>query len=205
MHKCLTSSNEKLQRDNIWVFSLVAVLCCPFRGICEKLCYARGGNFGFPSVHNHHMENYKLSQRDDFVEIMCAEIDTVKPDVVRLHDAGDFYSVAYLYKWISIAVMNPDVIFYAYTKSFPLFKGVTLPPNMIVIGSAGGKLPVPADWPKAIVIPHKDKVPVGTKLGNKSDLDNIIHIAQCVADGKPAVLAFRAHGLAKNWLKTAVS
>lgn len=201
----LTCGNSKLKKDGIWSFGLVAVLCCPFADKCIKLCYARQGSYGFPCIRRHRLNNFKASQRQDFVEIMCDEIAQVKPAVVRLHDSGDFYSREYLFKWIFIAIRNPNVIFYAYTKSFPLFVGVSLPDNLIVIGSAGGKWPVPDNWPKAIVIPHKSAVPDGHKLGNKSDLDNLIHVMSCLVKGERPLLALRAHGLARNWLKQKVA
>jgi len=77
---------------------------------------------------------------------MNEAIQKKKVDILRLHDSGDFYSIAYLNKWIEIAKANKDVIFYAYTKSIPFFKRskemdttFLLPKNLIIIFSEGSK------------------------------------------------------------------
>jgi hypothetical protein len=69
---------------------------------------------------------------------MNIEIKKKKADAIRIHDSGDFYSREYLQKWITIANDNPNVNFYAYSKSLPYFKDITLPNNMDVIFSVGG-------------------------------------------------------------------
>lgn len=38
--------------------------------------------------------------------------------VMRIHVSGDFYSAAYVRKWIKIAKASPDVQFFAYTRSW---------------------------------------------------------------------------------------
>jgi hypothetical protein len=67
--------------------------------------------------------------------------------VLRWHVAGDFFKLAYLEAAIELARMNPDRLFYAYTKSlkflaeFPMLdpsNGVLLP-NFLVTSSRGGK------------------------------------------------------------------
>jgi len=53
---------------------------------------------------------------------------------VRIHEAGDFYSQAYLDNWFLIAKEFPGLTFYAYTKSFHLdFSGK--PSNFVLIAS----------------------------------------------------------------------
>ena len=49
-------------------------------------------------------------------------------------------------KWVTIAKQNKDVIFYAYTKSIPFFKGtfqgkpiINIPKNLKIIFSEGSK------------------------------------------------------------------
>jgi len=71
---------------------------------------------------------------------MNEEIRKKKVTHIRIHDSGDFYSIAYLNKWISIATQNKDVIFYAYTKSIKFFiDGLLLPKNLKIIFSEGSK------------------------------------------------------------------
>jgi hypothetical protein len=77
---------------------------------------------------------------------MNATIVLERPTHVRIHDSGDFYSIEYLLKWVDIANTNKEVIFYAYTKSIPFFKGtfqgkpiIKVPDNLKIIFSEGSK------------------------------------------------------------------
>ena len=53
---------------------------------------------------------------------MNQEIKKKKPDFIRVHDSGDYYSPKYLNKWLSIAKDNPKVKFYSYTNSIKFIK-----------------------------------------------------------------------------------
>ena len=66
------------------------------------------------------------------------EIQNKKVDILRVHDSGDYYSRDYVAKWMEIAKRLPDVRFYSYTKSIPLFVGVDIPENYDIIYSEGG-------------------------------------------------------------------
>ena len=121
-------------------------MVCPFAKDCIKYCYAQKGNYRFPSVKKGLNNRYELSKKDEFVTIMNANILLERPTHVRIHDSGDFYSIAYLNKWVEIAKANKEVIFYAYTKSIPFFKpskksdtNFLLPKNLIIIFSEGSK------------------------------------------------------------------
>ena len=37
--------------------------------------------------------------------------------IIRIHVSGDMFSHKYFMAWIKVAERNPDVLFYAYTKS----------------------------------------------------------------------------------------
>ncbi len=113
---------------------------CPFAKDCIKYCYAQKGNYRYPSVIKGLNNRYELSKTADFVPKMNATIILQRPTHVRIHDSGDFYSIAYLNKWVQIANDNKDVIFYAYTKSIKFFvDGLALPKNMKIIFSEGSK------------------------------------------------------------------
>jgi hypothetical protein len=49
---------------------------------------------------------------------MIDEIRKRKCKVVRVHVAGDFYSAEYVAKWTEVVKACPDIIFYAYTRSW---------------------------------------------------------------------------------------
>jgi len=131
---------------NIFNFSIPAYksktgkLTCPFADSCVKYCYAQKGNYKrFPKIGELMEQRYQLTKQSIFVASMNIEIKKKKADAIRIHDSGDFYSKEYLDKWISIANDNPNVKFYAYTKSIPLFIGKKLPTNMDIIFSTGSK------------------------------------------------------------------
>jgi len=63
-----------------------------------------------------------------------------KLDVVRIHDAGDFYSPEYRDKWLEVMRVCDDKQFYAYTKSLPFFRDIDLPDNFSITFSLGGTL-----------------------------------------------------------------
>lgn len=114
-------------------------LICPMADSCIKFCYARKGAYVWSNVKPAFEKRYELSKTDQFVDAMCDEIKKKKPDYVRVHDSGDYYSRAYLKKWIEIAIRNPQVKFYSYTNMVQLFKETDLPNNYDVIFSNSGK------------------------------------------------------------------
>ena len=70
---------------------------------------------------------------------MYDEISKKKPDYVRVHDSGDYYSKKYLNKWIDIALLFPEVRFYSYTNMIQMFLDTKLPSNFNIIFSDSGK------------------------------------------------------------------
>jgi len=200
-----TSGNEKLEytgRKNgcfLFAFGLPAIQTCPFAGECKKLCYASVGNFGFPSVKGRLQDNLAFSKTATFVEDAIAELKALVkfangiPVVVRLHDSGDFYNVAYVNAWFEIMTAVPEVQFYAYTKSFTLIEAANkVPNNFKYIPSMGGvKDAALAGRACAVVVPEgttQEMLPVGTVLGGKDDLENL---RQFVAGN---IVALAAHG-----------
>ena len=154
----LLTQNSKLKKTSeinkmrILNFSLPAYktitgkTVCPFAKDCIKYCYAQKGNYKYPSVIKGLNNRYELSKTADFVPQMNATIILQRPTHVRIHDSGDFYSIEYLLKWVDIANANKDIIFYAYTKSIPFFKGtfqgkpiINIPKNLKIIFSEGSK------------------------------------------------------------------
>ena len=123
---------------------------CPNAGLCAKGCYARSGTYRFSNVAKAHEAKLALTQTDTFVSEMIAEINrwlskkSTTSLKVRIHDAGDFYSVEYLDKWLQIMQAfqtDTRVSFYAYTKQVEMFKSLTqaIPSNFRLIFSFGGR------------------------------------------------------------------
>jgi hypothetical protein len=114
-------------------------LTCPMADSCVKFCYAKKGAYIWSNVKPAFEKRYQLSKTDKFVEAMNAEIRKKKPDYVRVHDSGDYYSRAYLKKWIDIANSNPNVRFYSYTNMIDMMLKTSLPSNYDIIFSDSGK------------------------------------------------------------------
>ena len=114
-------------------------LTCPFADACVKFCYAKKGAYIWSNVQPAFEKRYQLSKTDDFVNKMNQEIIKKKPDYVRVHDSGDYYSNTYLRKWLAVAIHNPQVRFYSYTNCVSMLKNANLPDNYDIIFSDSGK------------------------------------------------------------------
>lgn len=120
--------------------SVTGKTTCPAALHCVKGCYARQGRYVMPSVQDAEERRLTFTQDPTFVETILEEIRRFTPAAVRIHDAGDFYSRTYLKAWLEIVKGAPGTRFFAYTKMIPLFKeGLTIPENLTVIFSEGGK------------------------------------------------------------------
>jgi len=113
--------NYKL--GNIWNISIPAVETCGgLSAACagpDGKCYVLKIYKRRPTVLKAHQNTYvgileALENGDEF------ELPTkVKDgDVFRLHVAGDFFDSAYVYAWINLMVNNPNIQFFAYTRSW---------------------------------------------------------------------------------------
>ena len=114
-------------------------LTCPMADACVKFCYAKKGAYIWSNVQPAFEKRYQLSKTDDFVNKMYSEIVKKKPDYVRVHDSGDYYSKKYLNKWIDIALLFPEVRFYSYTNMVEMMLYTSLPSNFDIIFSDSGK------------------------------------------------------------------
>lgn len=145
MYNYLSNKNTKLKRSGIFSFGIPAFQAksgfrtCPGAKDCVLGCYAKQGFFVMPSVRAGQEKRLELTFTDHFPEVMSAELKRRKVKILRIHDSGDFYSEAYLKKWLTVVEQNPKVQFYAYTKMVPLFAKRILPANFKVIFSYGGK------------------------------------------------------------------
>mgnify|MGYP000497495653 CR=1 FL=1 len=126
---------------------------CPNAGVCAAGCYARSGAYRWSNVSRVHNAKLDASRDLGFAEEMIKEIKRLQKNAskknkqlyIRIHDAGDFYSLDYTLTWLRIMRALPDVVFYAYTKQVEMFKnlktkhGYNLPENFKLIFSFGGK------------------------------------------------------------------
>jgi len=140
----LSDGNSKLKKSGIVSFNLIPIIHCPLAGACKSFCYATVGQQAFASGVKRRAAAFKATLNPAFVQNMHAEIARWKRKIkaIRVHDSGDFYSMDYLKAWLEIARLNPDVRFYAYTKSLPFvhkaFELGLVPSNFRLIQSVGG-------------------------------------------------------------------
>lgn len=140
----LSDGNSKLKKSGIVSFNLIPIVHCPLAGACKAFCYATVGQQAFASGVKRRAAAFKATLDPAFVQNMHAEIQKWKRKIkaIRVHDSGDFYSMDYLKSWLEIARLNPDVKFYAYSKSLPFihkaFELGLVPSNFRLIQSVGG-------------------------------------------------------------------
>ena len=125
----------------VFNFTLPAIDTCPNLGACARGCYAMQGAYRWSNVYAKHKSNHDATFSPEFIGNIVQEVRAKRVNIVRIHDAGVFYTREYASKWISIAEACPDIEFYAYTKMVQLFKEelFDLPHNMTIIYSYGGK------------------------------------------------------------------
>jgi len=140
--KLLSNTNSKLKADGILGFGLPPVKTCPGADACLRFCYGCKGFYQRFKKSIAASQNRRLdaTHQDDFVQVITAELQAKRKKLtaVRIHDTGDFYSQVYFDDWCEIARLNPDVLFYAYTKSLHL-DFTNRPANLKLIGSVGGR------------------------------------------------------------------
>jgi hypothetical protein len=193
-----TFGNTKLKKDGIATFGLPPVVTCPNAGTCKSFCYASTGNFRFPSVAGRAIKNHEISQHADFATKLTEALRVLARKgvkLVRIHQSGDFYSIAYIKAWFNaFAVVQAEGLSiegYAYTKSFGLIVAairltgslVDKPSNLTLIASEGGTLDAReyvSNFPQlfstvAIVKQPEAIIEEHFVGGSESDLENLMN------------------------------
>jgi hypothetical protein len=160
-----SKGNAKLTKR--LVFSLPAGRTCPGANICKAFvgidsntgkrsiidgkdmlfrCFAASSEVQYDAVYTNRKENLDLIvaalQAGTAVDLINASIQQNRSKgitLVRIHESGDFFSAAYLDAWLQVALLNPDLKFYCYSKSLQLFYLLKLPINFYLTASKGGK------------------------------------------------------------------
>ena len=160
-----SKGNAKLTKR--LVFSLPAGRTCPGADICKAFvgidsitgkrsiidgkdmlfrCFAASSEVQYDAVYVNRKENLDLIvaalQTGTAVDLINASIQENRSKgitLVRIHESGDFFSGAYLDAWLQVALLNPDLKFYCYSKSLQLFYLLKLPTNFYLTASKGGK------------------------------------------------------------------
>jgi protein gp88 len=109
---------------------------------CQFRCFAASQEARHTSVRLSRWNNYE-GLKGLTVEAMTAKLQKSLPKgyaYVRVHVSGDFFSEAYFVAWLNIALNNPVVTFYGYTKATPFLVKYAkyIPRNFRFTASKGG-------------------------------------------------------------------
>lgn len=128
----------------------VEVTTCPGAGECQLFCYARKGGYRmFPasSMSAARALNFLMNHPEEYMamfskEVGMAEARAAKAGIkllVRVHDAGDFFSKQYYDLAMGVAKQHPNTRFYFYTKMGEIVTDPAAPPNVVGQFSGGAK------------------------------------------------------------------
>ena len=106
-------------------------------------CFSATDEARSSNARNARWHNFDLLRRES-TATMVERIHHSLPkaaQIVRIHVAGDFFNQKYFDAWRIVASYNPDILFYAYTKSLNYWaKRIDrIPANLNLTASVGGK------------------------------------------------------------------
>ena len=151
-------------KRKVYSFDLLSGYSCPFAKQClskavqdengkrkiqdgigtEFRCFSASQEVQYTNVYNSRKHNFDLLRKKNHAE-MVSLINGSLPEnagIVRIHVAGDFFSLPYMHAWYEVAMLNPSVLFYAYTKSLRFWVGgineLPILHNFVLTASYGG-------------------------------------------------------------------
>jgi hypothetical protein len=135
------------------------------------------------------------------INVALQHFKTRNTKLVRIHESGDFFSLAYLQAWVKVAQMNPNLKFYCYSKSLHIFTefGVTnLPANFYLTASYGGKFDYMIDGG---LFPRYSKVVMTDDDANAMGLEVDHDDSHCFGDRPFALLVHGTQPKGSDWGK----
>ena len=151
-------------KRKVYSFDLLSGYSCPFAKEClskatvnsdgkRKIkdgpdtlfrCFSASQEVQYTNVYNLRKGNFDamraIKNRSGMVQLLNDNLPK-KAGIVRIHVAGDFFNEKYFQAWLLVAAINPNVLFYAYTKSlkFWIDNLNIIPENFILTASRGGR------------------------------------------------------------------
>jgi hypothetical protein len=175
--------NTKYYLGIVYEWNLPTGWTCPFAKEClvkvdrgsgkfqnksnSYKCYAANAE-RFPAVRNHRWNNFEHVKNGN------KPILPKDAKAIRIHASGDFFNQKYFDMWIEIANQNPDVEFWAYTKSLNYWvqRLNEIPANLELTASYGGNhddLISLHNLKHTIVFQNANDVPDGMPIDNNDD------------------------------------
>jgi len=162
--KLVPALKSYLVKRKVYSFDLISGWSCPFASEClskvhvitgkrkvidgpqtKFRCFSASQEALFTNVYNKRMANFKRLRAAKGANAMADIINNDLPKnagIVRIHVGGDFFNSQYFYAWLLVAIRNPTILFYAYTKSlnYWIAKSDSIPSNFVLTASRGGRL-----------------------------------------------------------------
>ena len=118
----------------------------------EFRCFSASQEVQYTNVYNLRKHNFDLlRQPDTHMDLLLMDSMPKDAGIVRIHVAGDFFNSEYMWAWWLTASENPDILFYAYTKSLRFWLDVVeqmpILDNFILTASYGGSTDYMIDDP----------------------------------------------------------
>ncbi len=156
---------QKIGRSTakVYSFDMLSGVDCPFAFNCKSQaevqedgsrrikdgpdtkfrCFSASQEVLFTNVYKSRKANHdaihSLETSDEIADALC---DALPKDarIIRIHVSGDFYCGKYFLAWCKVAGRNPNVLFYAYTKSLIYWvrNRDFVPSNFVLTASYGG-------------------------------------------------------------------
>ena len=219
-----SNGNSKLAKDTL-IFNLPAGRTCPGALFCKSFavvdengkrkiqdtehtefrCFAASSEAQYTQVFENRASNLQMIvdaiKHGIVVDLIHNSIQfyrTRKTKKVRIHEAGDFFSGAYLDAWIEVALRNPDLEFYCYSKSLQLFLNFKMPENFFMTASYGGKFDYLID---AGHFPRYSKVVLNDAEAEALNLEVDHDDSHCFGDKPFALLVHGNQPAGSTWRK----
>jgi hypothetical protein len=155
-----------IENPRVYSFSLLSGFSCPKALDCQTYaikdkatgkrtvldgkhaefrCFSAIQEAQYPSVYNQRKHNFDtlLEHKDNYIDMTELILNSlpVNADYIRVHVGGDFFNKNYMLAWYLVAKLNPNIKFYAYTKSIKWMSDLEhhRPNNFSMIASYGSK------------------------------------------------------------------
>jgi hypothetical protein len=220
-----STGNAKINKNTL-IFNLPAGKTCPGAMFCKSFavvtpegrkiadgphtefrCFAASSEVQYDQVFYNRADNFqqildvmKNGNLADFINKELHKNLKKKHKRVRIHESGDFFNAHYLQAWVMVAMANPTIKFYCYSKSLNLFVGLDLPSNFYLTASYGGKFDYLIDegyFPRYAKV--VESVEVADALGLPVDVDE----RHCFTPGPYAILVHGTQPKGSEWGKHA--
>lgn len=208
-----STGNGKISKDTL-IFSLPAGRTCPGAMFCKSFvvetpegrriqdgehtefrCFAASSEVQYVAVYDNRKDNMQqivdALKMGNLAAFLNSEVQAnLKPKhtKVRIHESGDFFNAAYLQAWVMVALANPTIKFYCYSKSLDIFMGLELPENFYLTASYGGKFDYLVDEG---FFPRYAKVVESLEVADAMGLQVDVNESHCFL---PAPFALLVHG-----------